>query len=107
MATYYGLIIPKIYNGGTYLQSMIQTQTSQVSEGINEITATMTNGHTEKYYVKNGARGEQGDAGATTETAGLFGFHIDTSNGNLYLSYAGDTAPDIEINNDGELIYTY
>ncbi len=74
MATYYGLIIPKIYNGGTYLQSMIQTQTSQVSEGINEITATMTNGHTEKYYVKNGARGEQGDAGATTETAGLLAF---------------------------------
>lgn len=59
---YYGLLMPIPYNGGTYIQSIRQTKTAQESEEDNEITVTLTNNRTEKFYIKNGGRGETGAA---------------------------------------------
>ena len=52
------------------------------------------------------ANGEfNGTNGVTVETAGMFGFQIE--DGNLVLVYSGDTAPDMQIDENGNLIYTY
>ena len=61
---YYGLLMPIPYPGGVYLRSIQQTQTSAESGGTNEITATLTNDQKSKFYIKNGAKGDKGDAGA-------------------------------------------
>ena len=245
MSTYYGLIMPMIYAGGTYIQSISQTKTSDESGGLNEITVTLTNRTQEKFYVKNGVsagfdeptasattlepeqqataevessgentakkfcftfgipkgekgsgyalkvekgahfgeagtpsllqedrydestdttestvtfdymkgdtgeaagfaepsatietigphekatveieatgtdtakkfsfafkipKGETGIPGATTETTGIFGFYIDNNTGDFMLSYSGEEAPALSLNDNGELIYTY
>ena len=149
---YYGLLMPIPYPGGVYLQSIRQTQTSAESGGTNEITATLTNAQKSKFYIKNGAKGDKGDAGAAAgfgtvtaeaeilamgedptvsisvsgddtqknmsftfglpagavvESSGVFGFYIDNTTGNLMLSYSGNNAPNLSINSNGELIYTY
>lgn len=54
----------------------------------------------------DGKDGQDGKNGAILEGSGLFGFDI-SEGGDLILHYAGDTAPDVRINEAGELIYTY
>ena len=100
---YYGLIIPSVFPTGVFIQSMEQTASSDESEGVNTWTATFTNQQTASFNVKNGKTG----TGATVETAGMFGFYIDGNTGNLMLSYSGSNAPNLSLNNNGELIYTY
>lgn len=63
----------------------------------------MTNQQTAQFQVKNGKTG----TGAAVETTGMFGFYIDENTGNLMLSYSGNNAPNMSINSNGELIYTY
>lgn len=56
----------------------------------------------------NGARGQQGENGAdaiVTETSGLIAFQIEE--GNLVCNYYGDTAPDIRMNEFGELEFGF
>ena len=100
---YYGLIMPSVFPTGVFIQSVEQTESSDESEGINTFTVTLTNQQTAQFHVKNGETG----TGATVETAGMFGFYIDGSTGNLMLSYSGNDEPNLSINNNGELIYTY
>lgn len=119
MSTYYGLIMPQVYTGGVYIRSIRQTKTSTESGGVNEITSTLTNRKQDVFQIRNGEqgekgdkgdrgeKGEQGEKGATVETAGMFGFSIDEATGNLTLSYSGDSAPDLAVNGNGELVYTY
>ena len=98
---YYGLIMPSVFPTGVFIQSIEQTGSSDESEGINTLTVTMTNQQTAQFQVKNGK------TGATVETAGMFGFYIDNNTGDLMLSYSGNNAPNLSLNNNGELIYTY
>ena len=100
---YYGLIMPSVFPTGVFIQSIEQTGSSDESEGINTLTVTMTNQQTVQFQVKNGKTG----TGATVENAGMFGFYIDGNTGNLVLSYSGNNAPNMSINSNGELIYTY
>lgn len=52
------------------------------------------------------ASGElNGANGVTAETKGMFGFQIE--DGNLYVVYSGDTAPDLQIDGNGNLIYNF
>lgn len=85
---------------GVGIKSAEQTLTSVDDDGLNEFTIELTDGQTKKIQVKNGKTG----TGATVETAGMYGFHID--NGNLVLSYSGDEAPSLALNSSGELIYS-
>lgn len=48
---------------------------------------------------------EKGRDGYVVEGKGLYGFHID-KNGDLILTYEGDTPPDFVINGNGELVAT-
>lgn len=100
---YYGLIMPSVFPTGVFIQSVEQTGSSDESEGINTLTVTMTNQQTAQFQVKNGKTG----TGAAVETTGMFGFYIDGNTGNLMLSYSGNNAPNMSINSNGELIYTY
>ena len=100
---YYGLIIPSVFPTGVFVQSVQQTANSDESEGVNTWTMTLTNQQQASFYVKNGKQG----TGVTVETAGMFGFYIDGTTGNLMLSYSGNNAPQLAINSNGELIYTY
>lgn len=98
----YGLIMPKVFPTGVFIESIKQTVDSDESEGINTMTVTLTNQQKALFNVKNGKTG----TGATVETAGMFGFYIDGNTGDLMLSYSGDIAPNLTINSNGELIYT-
>ena len=100
---YYGLIMPSVFPTGVFIQSIEQTGSSDESGGINTLTVTMTNQQTAQFQVKKNKTG----TGATVETAGMFGFYIDGNTGNLMLSYSGSNAPNLSLNNNGELIYTY
>ena len=100
---YYGLIMPSVFPTGVFIQSIEQTGSSDESEGINTLTVTMTNQQTAQFQVKNGKTG----TGAAVETAGMFGFYIDNNTGDLMLSYSGSNAPNLSLNSNGELIYTY
>lgn len=100
---YYGLIIPSVFPTGVFVQSVQQTASSDESEGVNTWTMTLTNQQQASFNVKNGKQG----TGVTVETAGMFGFYIDGTTGNLMLSYSGNSAPNLSLNNNGELIYTY
>lgn len=100
---YYGLIMPSVFPTGVFIQSVEQTGSSDESEGINTLTITMTNQQTAQFQVKNGKTGTS----AAVETTGMFGFYIDENTGNLMLSYSGNNAPNMSINSNGELIYTY
>lgn len=95
--------MPSVYPTGVFLQSMEQTATSDESEGVNTWTATFTNQQTASFNVKNGKQG----TGAVVETAGMFGFYIDGTTGDLMLSYSGDSVPSLALNSNGALIYTY
>ncbi len=99
---YYGLIMPSVFPAGVFIQDITQTVSSDVSEGINTLTVTLTNQQKVHFNVKNGKTG----TGATVETAGMFGFYIDGNTGDLMLSYNGTEAPNITINANGELIYS-
>lgn len=102
-AMQYGCLIPTIYPTGVFIQSIEQTKTSDESGGENVFTATLTN-HTQHHFVvKNGKAGTV----VTVGTAGLFGFYIDGNTGDLMLSYSGDTAPNLTLNANGELFYTF
>ena len=48
----------------------------------------------------------KGNDGVIIPTTGMFGFIV-KSDGHLYLSYSGDTKPDMAIDGEGHLIYTY
>lgn len=100
---YYGLIMPSVFPTGVFIQSIEQTGSSDESEGINTLTVTMTNQQTAQFQVKNGKTG----TGVAVETDGMFGFYIDNNTGDLMLSYSGSNAPNLSLNNNGELIYTY
>src|SRR5574344_80849 len=100
---YYGIIMPSVFPTGVFVQSVQQTASSDESDGVNTWTMTLTNQQTAQFQVKNGKTG----TGATVETAGMFGFYIDGSTGDLMLSYSGNNAPNMSINSNGELIYTY
>lgn len=97
---------------------------SQEQESINNIEEYVTNTSLpaiDKYIEDNkamlkgekgdkgdigpqGPQGPQGANGAVTEVKGFIGFQI--KNGDLYVSYTGDEAPNFSINSNGELIYT-
>ena len=47
----------------TNLKSIEQTTTSEESSGVNIITATLHNGNTQTFQIRNGSRGQQGIAG--------------------------------------------
>ena len=100
---FYGLIMPSVFPTGVFIQSIEQTGSSDESEGINTLTVTMTNQQTAQFQVKNGKQG----TGAVVETSGMFGFYIDNNTGDLMLSYSGSNAPNLSLNSNGELIYTY
>lgn len=99
---YYGLIMPSVFPTGVFIQDITQTVSSDVSEGINTVTVTLTNQQKAHFNVKNGKTG----TGATVETAGMFGFYIDGNTGDLMLSYSETEVPNMTINAKGELIYT-
>lgn len=48
---------------GVSVESIEQTTTSSESEGTNIITATLSDGTTSTFNIKNGAKGEKGDTG--------------------------------------------
>lgn len=48
---------------GVGVSSIEQTSTSHEDEGINVITATLTNGNTSTFNVTNGSKGSKGDTG--------------------------------------------
>lgn len=52
-------------------------------------------------------RNLKGENGAVVEATGMFGFYIDVNTGKLMLSYSGTEAPELSINENGELTYTY
>jgi len=52
-----------------------------------------------------GDKGAKGDDGARVDAAGMFGFGI--IDGELWLHYADDAAPDLSINANGELIFNF
>jgi len=91
----YGLIMPDVFPFGLFIKRIEQTKTSDESGGENIFTVELT--------VQNGKTG----TGATVEAAGLFGFYIDGNTGDLMLSYSGDTAPNLTLNANGELLYTF
>ena len=99
----YGCLIPTIYPTGVFIQSIEQTKTSDESGGENVFTATLTNHTQQQFVVKNGKAGTV----VTVEASGLFGFYIDGNTGDLMLSYSGDTAPNLTLNANGELLYTF
>jgi len=99
----YGNIIPPIYPTGVFIESIEQTKSSDESAGENVFIVTLTNHTQQRLVVKNGKAGTV----VTVETAGLFGFYIDGNTGDLMLSYSGDTAPNLTLNANGELLYTF
>lgn len=92
-----------VVKDGVGIKSAAQTQTSEDDGGINKYTVKLTDGTESTIQVKNGKTG----TGAVVETSGMFGFFIDGNTGDLMLSFSGDTAPQLELNSSGELIYTY
>ncbi len=95
--------MPVVFPSGVFVQSVEQTASSDVSEGINTWTMTLTNQQTASFNVKNGKTG----TGVVVPASGMFGFYIDGTTGDLMISYSGDSAPNLAINGNGELIYTY
>ena len=69
MSTYYGLLLPIPYTGGTYLRSIKQTQTSHDSGGINTVTFTLSNNKTETIQIRNGEAGADAGFGEITADA--------------------------------------
>ena len=53
-----------------------------------------------------GEQGPRGFSGVAVATSGMFAFNV-TEDGYLTLSYTGDEAPDISIDEDGYLIWEY
>jgi hypothetical protein len=51
-------------------------------------------------------QGERGYSGVAVEANGLYAFNVD-DNGDLILSYTGGTAPNITVNESGDLIWTW
>lgn len=89
-------------SSGTGIESIVQTSTSHEDGGVNIVTCTLTDGTETDFEIRNGTRGHDG---AVVEASGVYAFQID-GNGHLILTYAGQTAPDFEINASGHLIYT-
>lgn len=55
---------------GRGIASLVQTTESDEDEGINVWTATMTDGNTSEFHVRNGSRGSKGDKGDPGESGG-------------------------------------
>lgn len=85
---------------GVSVESIEQTTTSSESEGTNVITATLSDGTTSTFNIKNGAKGEKGDTGnpgaspiavsstsAMTDTTRIY---VNTTDGHWYW-YNGTT----------------
>lgn len=66
---------------------------------------TLTFGIPQGQPGQQGPAGPQGNPGAAVASEGFWAVHID-SEGHLILDYDGDTPPDLEINEDGHLVYT-
>lgn len=50
-------------------------------------------------------QGEQGESGVMVPTAGMFTLSVDSATGNMYCDYVGDTAPQFELQENGDLYY--
>lgn len=50
-------------------------------------------------------RGKQGESGVMVPTAGMFTLSVDSATGNMYCDYVGDTAPQFELQENGDLYY--
>lgn len=94
--------MPTVFPTGVFIKSVEQTSSSDESEGINTLTVTLTNQQTMQFQVKNGKTG----TAAAVETSGMYVFYIDGETGDLMLSYSGTETPGMEVNENGELIYT-
>lgn len=95
--------MPNVFPFGLFIKRIEQTKSSDESGGDNVFTVTLTDQSRHNFVVKNGKTG----TGVTVETAGLFGFYIDGNTGDLMISYSGDTAPNLTLNANGELLYTF
>ena len=50
-------------------------------------------------------QGKQGESGVMVPTAGMFTLSVDSATGNMYCDYVGDTAPQFELQENGDLYY--
>ena len=64
---YYGLIMPPVFPAGVFIQDIMQTASSDESEGVNTITVTLTNQQKAHFNVKNGKQGSVLEATAKME----------------------------------------
>lgn len=60
----------------------------------------------EKLFSLADLRGERGYPGIAVETSGIFAFTV-SPEGHLILSYTGDDAPGLSINEGGHLIFSF
>lgn len=68
-------------------------------------TATVSHRTCGRLHIEFGIPpGRDGANGVVVETEGMYGFHIDEQ-GHLILTYTGDQAPNVRINEDGHLIW--
>lgn len=85
--------------GGTGIANLVQTTESTEDGGINVWTATMTDGSSREFHVRNGSKGSQGDGGGGSSSTGYIGQYasledlqqISASAG--MFAYVGTTAP--------------
>lgn len=88
---------------GVSVESIEQTTTSSESEGTNVITATLSDGTTRTFNIKNGAKGAKGDTGnpgaspiavsSTSDMTDTTKIYVLTTDGHWYY-YDGDSWED-------------
>lgn len=88
---------------GVSVSSVVQTEESSTSGGLNKWTMTLSNGNTYDFVVLNGQRGEQGETGEMGRGLIILGTystledlqqaHPTGSEGDLYIVGTGDSNP--------------
>lgn len=96
--------IPSVQGpAGNGIASITQTSSSSASGGSNVWTATMTNGTTATFTVKNGAQGEQGPKG---DTGGIQDVSESSTKGYIVVTNADGTTKNVPVGDPNALLTT-
>ena len=79
------------------------TATIEVGETITGSPETVAN--VENLGDKQNVILKQGESGVMAPTTGMFTLSVDSATGNMYCDYVGDTAPQFELQENGDLYY--
>ena len=98
------IAIPSVAGpAGVGIQSITQTASSSASGGSNVWTATMTNGTTATFTVKNGTQGPKGDKG---DTGGIQDVAESSTKGYIVVTKADGTTKNVPVGDPNAFLTT-